>query len=115
MYFEDGDDLLLVASKGGDPKHPAWYLNLVANPEVAVQVGREKLPLRAVTASEERKVEALATSCENVQGVRGLSEQDRPQDSSSDSKEAAGCLILLWARGSPPRCGPGQQYLVLTK
>jgi deazaflavin-dependent oxidoreductase (nitroreductase family) len=55
MYFRDGDNLLLVASKGGHPKNPEWYANLVANPDVEVQAGREKLTMRAFTASEEEK------------------------------------------------------------
>lgn len=59
MYFRDKDNdstnLLIVASKGGDPKHPEWYSNLVANPNVIVQIGREKLPMRAVTATKEEK------------------------------------------------------------
>ena len=33
-YFTDGDDVILIASKGGAPDHPAWYHNLMANPEV---------------------------------------------------------------------------------
>src|SRR4051794_685487 len=39
VYFEDGDDLVIVASKGGYPKHPAWFHNLKANPDTTVQVG----------------------------------------------------------------------------
>ena len=38
---------LIVGSKGGAPKHPAWYLNLVANPEVSVQVGSDRFDARA--------------------------------------------------------------------
>jgi deazaflavin-dependent oxidoreductase (nitroreductase family) len=49
LYVEDGDDLVVVASKGGSHKHPAWFLNLMANPETTVQVGSEK---RAVAARE---------------------------------------------------------------
>lgn len=41
-YTRDGDRLLVYASKGGAPKHPDWYLNLVANPEVVVEVGDER-------------------------------------------------------------------------
>jgi deazaflavin-dependent oxidoreductase (nitroreductase family) len=37
MYFPDGDRRIVVASKGGHPKHPAWYHNLVANPTVHVE------------------------------------------------------------------------------
>lgn len=55
MYFKEGDDLLLVASKGGHPKHPEWYVNLVANPDVVVQIRREKLQMRAFTAPEDEK------------------------------------------------------------
>jgi deazaflavin-dependent oxidoreductase (nitroreductase family) len=42
VYAKDGDRYLVVASKGGDPRPPAWLLNLRANPEVEVQIGRER-------------------------------------------------------------------------
>jgi len=52
FYGETGDGgYIIVASKGGAPKHPQWYLNIVANPEVEVQVGTTKLRARARTAS----------------------------------------------------------------
>jgi hypothetical protein len=38
-YVPDGDNLVVVASKGGNPKHPSWYHNLRANPDVTIQVG----------------------------------------------------------------------------
>ena len=41
LYVDDGADLVIVASKGGFPKHPAWFHNLRANPETTVQVGGE--------------------------------------------------------------------------
>ena len=47
VYASDGDDYLVVASKGGDPKPPAWFLNLEANPEVEVQLGRDRQQARA--------------------------------------------------------------------
>ncbi|MBI3024026.1 MAG: nitroreductase family deazaflavin-dependent oxidoreductase [Thaumarchaeota archaeon] len=52
MYFNDGENLLIVASKGGHPSHPEWYLNLVANPDVIAQVGREKIQMRSSTATD---------------------------------------------------------------
>jgi F420H(2)-dependent quinone reductase len=56
VYMEDGDDIVLVASKGGSPRHPAWFHNLRANPETTVQVGTRKIPVKArVATSEERK------------------------------------------------------------
>jgi deazaflavin-dependent oxidoreductase (nitroreductase family) len=42
LYLQDGDDLVIVASKGGMSKHPVWYLNLVTNPRCEVEVGRER-------------------------------------------------------------------------
>jgi deazaflavin-dependent oxidoreductase (nitroreductase family) len=56
LYFKDGENLVIVASKGGFPKHPAWYHNLVANPDTEVQVGTERRPVHArVATAEERK------------------------------------------------------------
>jgi deazaflavin-dependent oxidoreductase (nitroreductase family) len=55
IYGKSGDDYLVVASKGGAPQHPAWYLNLDANPEVEVQVKDEKFKAQARTASPDEK------------------------------------------------------------
>lgn len=49
-YFRDGNDLVVIASKGGYPNHPAWYHNLMANPETTVRVGRRTIAVRARTA-----------------------------------------------------------------
>jgi deazaflavin-dependent oxidoreductase (nitroreductase family) len=51
LYVPDGESLVLVASKGGFPKHPAWFHNLRANPETYVQVGAERRRVRARVAS----------------------------------------------------------------
>jgi F420H(2)-dependent quinone reductase len=42
LYLADGDDLVIVGSKGGSHKHPAWFLNLRVMPETTVEVGGEK-------------------------------------------------------------------------
>jgi deazaflavin-dependent oxidoreductase (nitroreductase family) len=55
IYGEHGGDYLVVASKGGAPKHPAWYLNLAADPEVTVQVKGDRFKARARTAGDEEK------------------------------------------------------------
>jgi deazaflavin-dependent oxidoreductase (nitroreductase family) len=44
VYAKDGDRYMVVASKGGDSRAPAWLLNLRAKPEVAVQIGRRRFP-----------------------------------------------------------------------
>jgi F420H(2)-dependent quinone reductase len=46
-YARDGDDYLVVASKGGDPKSPGWYHNLKANPNVEINVGPKRFPVKA--------------------------------------------------------------------
>ena len=47
IYGQDGDRYVIVASRGGTPTHPLWYRTLVANPEVALQVGAERFAARA--------------------------------------------------------------------
>ncbi|HEX7496106.1 MAG TPA: nitroreductase family deazaflavin-dependent oxidoreductase [Candidatus Limnocylindrales bacterium] len=51
-YTRDGDRYVIVASKNGEPTNPAWYLNLVANPIVTVELGPEKFQARAVVAAD---------------------------------------------------------------
>jgi deazaflavin-dependent oxidoreductase (nitroreductase family) len=46
-YARDGDDYLIVASKGGDPKAPGWYHNLKANPRVEINVGPKRFGVTA--------------------------------------------------------------------
>ena len=46
-YARDGDDYLVVASKGGSPKPPAWLANLTADPRCEIQVGRRRIPVTA--------------------------------------------------------------------
>jgi deazaflavin-dependent oxidoreductase (nitroreductase family) len=56
LYIRDGDDVVIVASKGGYPKHPAWFHNLRANPDTTVQIGSERRPVHArIASAEERK------------------------------------------------------------
>jgi deazaflavin-dependent oxidoreductase (nitroreductase family) len=57
IYQEFGDDYLIVASKGGADEQPAWYLNLVAHPDVRVQVQGDKFTARARTATPEERPE----------------------------------------------------------
>ena len=55
-YFPDGDDVVIIASKGGHPRHPGWYHNLRANPDTEIQVGGERRQVHArVANAEERK------------------------------------------------------------
>ena len=55
IYGGDGDRYLVVASTGGAPANPAWYLNLVDNPEVELQVGAARFRARARTADRDER------------------------------------------------------------
>lgn len=64
IYLKDGDRIIVVASKGGFPTHPAWYLNLEANPDVEAQLGSNVTKMRARTASAEEKAGYWPRLCE---------------------------------------------------
>jgi len=55
IYGQDGDNYVVVASRGGHTKNPAWYLNLVENPNVDVQVAADKFSAIAHTATDKER------------------------------------------------------------
>lgn len=52
LFLEDGERVLIAATKGGMSKPPIWYLNIVANPDVAIQIGARKRNMRVREADE---------------------------------------------------------------
>ncbi len=55
LYLQDGERLAIVASFGGHPRHPVWYLNLTANPDVQIQVRGERFTAMAHTADADER------------------------------------------------------------
>lgn len=56
VYTKDGDRFVIIASKAGLPSNPDWYHNLVKNPEASIEVGEQKLDVRAqLETGEERR------------------------------------------------------------
>ncbi len=55
MYHEHGDAIVVAGSKGGQPSHPAWFHNLMANPETTIQIGAEVREVRARLAIGEER------------------------------------------------------------
>ena len=55
IYLQDGDDLVVVASKGGTDDHPAWFHNVTAMATTEVEVRRQRLPVRPRVATAEEK------------------------------------------------------------
>jgi deazaflavin-dependent oxidoreductase (nitroreductase family) len=59
-YMREGDQYVIIASKGGAPTHPAWYYNVVAHPEVSIEVGTETVRARAEVVPEPQRSELYA-------------------------------------------------------
>jgi deazaflavin-dependent oxidoreductase (nitroreductase family) len=55
LYLQRGREVVLVASKGGMSHHPLWYHNMMANPRVEVEIGRDKQPMLVRRASDDEK------------------------------------------------------------
>ncbi len=68
MCIEDGQDLVIIASNGGAPYHPAWYLNLRANPEARVLVKDRNLRVTAEEARGEERRRLFARLVEMYPG-----------------------------------------------
>jgi len=64
IYGRDGEDYVLVASKGGAPEHPGWYKNLMAHPDVEIQVWGQVIPVtaRTGTAADKQRVWPIMTA-----------------------------------------------------
>jgi len=75
VYVADGDDVVVVASKGGNPRHPAWYHNLRANPDAYVQIGSERRPVRARVATAEERARLWPRAVETYGGYDGYQER----------------------------------------
>jgi len=93
LYLADGDRLVIVASYGGAPQNPDWYLNLVANPSVEVQIGKIRRPMTARTATPEER----ATYWPQVVAMFG------PYDDYQQKTEREIPLVVLEPRIAEPR------------
>jgi F420H(2)-dependent quinone reductase len=56
LYVMDGEDFVIIASKGGAPSHPAWYLNLMSTPDATVEVGDREVRVKAKEVDGEEKI-----------------------------------------------------------
>ena len=68
VVFTIDDELAIVGSKGGAPTHPDWYHNLLANPDVSIEMGTEQFNARATPLSETKRAEAYIKVVEAVPG-----------------------------------------------
>ena len=67
-YTRDGDDVVIIASKGGAPENPAWYHNLRANPDTTIELGPDTIEVTAEALTEGPERERLFNQMADVYG-----------------------------------------------
>ena len=75
LYVQDGDDVAVIASKGGSPRNPAWFHNLRAHPDTTVQLGTERRAVRARVARPDERERLWPKAVEAYGGYRGYQER----------------------------------------
>lgn len=75
MYIPHGDAVILVASQGGAPKHPAWYYNLLAHPEIEIEMNGRRRELRARLVEGEERAELWPVCVNRWAGYEGYSKR----------------------------------------
>jgi F420H(2)-dependent quinone reductase len=81
IYLEDGDRLVVMPSNAGSDATPAWWLNLRANPEAAVQIANERRRVRARVATPEEAQRLWPRMCEAYSGFEAyqqFTEREQP-------------------------------------
>jgi deazaflavin-dependent oxidoreductase (nitroreductase family) len=80
LYFPDGENVVIVASKGGFPKHPAWFHNLKANPDTAAQIGTERRRVHARVATPEERKRLWPRAVETYSGYAAYQSRSRGRE-----------------------------------
>jgi F420H(2)-dependent quinone reductase len=80
LYVPDGDDVVIVASKGGFPKHPAWYHNLMANPDTTAQIGGERRRVHARTANPQERERLWPVAVKAYHGYADYQERSKGRE-----------------------------------
>ncbi len=75
VYVDDPPNVVVVASKGGHPKNPAWYHNLRAHPDVIVQIGSERRQVRARVANPDEHKRLWPMAVATYSGYQGYQQR----------------------------------------
>ena len=75
VYVRDGQDYVIVASKGGFPKNPGWYYNLIAHPDTTIQVGSQHLDVHARVATSEERERLWSLALRTYRGYAGYQQR----------------------------------------
>ena len=104
VYTTDGDRLVIIASKGGAPTSPDWYHNLVAHPDVTVELPNETFEARARVAEEPERERLYHRASRADAELRRVRESDDPQDSRRRARTRVG-REPGWRLGGPTLAG----------
>lgn len=77
VYVEDDHDVVIVASKGGHPRNPAWYHNLRAHPDTMVQIGAGRRAVHARVATPEERERLWPSVVATYSGYRAYQQRTR--------------------------------------
>jgi deazaflavin-dependent oxidoreductase (nitroreductase family) len=75
LYVDDHPNVVLVASKGGHPKNPAWFHNLRSHPDTTVQIGSERRAVHARVATAEERKQLWPKAVATYSGYRGYQQR----------------------------------------
>ena len=75
QYLRDGENMVVVASNGGNKNHPAWLYNVRANPEATAQTGKKGTKVRADVANEEERARLWPLLLEAYQGYQDYEDE----------------------------------------
>jgi deazaflavin-dependent oxidoreductase (nitroreductase family) len=96
-YLRDGSTYVIIASYGGLPRHPAWFLNLQHHPEATIQVNKRQMQVKAETANPEKRQELWAHLLEVAPGYANYQKRTsreipavilHPRDERADERSA---------------------------
>ena len=75
VYSRDGDAVVIIASKAGAPDDPQWFRNLVANPDVTVEIGTDRFAARARVAEGPERDRLYDAQAELMPNFKGYAEK----------------------------------------
>ena len=116
LYLQSGEDVVIVGSQGGLPKHPQWYFNLVAHPETRVHLkGRRDFAVTARVAGPEERAELWPRLVELYAGLREVPGVDRAGDPGRGAQPAVGAAFSSSARASGSASASGHRSLTSSR
>ena len=75
QYMKDGEDMIVVASNGGNVRHPGWLYNIQADPQATAQVGKTTMKVRAEKANEDERARLWPLLVETYAGYQGYEDE----------------------------------------